>query len=122
MIRLSIPVRQALSKLTLPVLITVAFGLMLLGKADTMLAERARMALADALTPIYAALARPLASMHATIENAHSLLTVYEDNARLRAENERLRRWQAVALTLDTENATLKKNLRWVPEPKALLR
>ena len=36
MIRLSIPVRQALAKLTLPVLIAAAFGLMLLGKADTL--------------------------------------------------------------------------------------
>ena len=34
MIRLSIPVRQALSRLTLPVLIAAAFGVMLLGKAD----------------------------------------------------------------------------------------
>ena len=38
--------------LTLPVLIAVAFGMMLLGKADALLAERARMALADALAPI----------------------------------------------------------------------
>ena len=52
MIRLSIPVRQALSRLTLPVLIAVAFGVMLLGKADALLAERARMALADALALI----------------------------------------------------------------------
>ncbi len=117
MIRLSIPVRQALSKLTLPVLVTVAFGLMLLGKADALLAERARMALADALTPIYATFAQPLARMHAAVESMQSLLTVYEDNARLRVENERLRRWQSIALTLDAENATLKKNLRWVPEP-----
>ena len=41
MIRLSIPVRQALARLTLPVLMAAAFVLMLLGKADTMLAERA---------------------------------------------------------------------------------
>ena len=117
MIRLSIPVRQALSKLTLPVLVTVAFGLMLLGKADALLAERARMALADALTPIYATFAQPLARMHTAVESLQSLMTVYEDNARLRVENERLRRWQSIALTLDAENATLKKNLRWVPEP-----
>ncbi len=117
MIRLSIPVRQALSKLTLPVLITAAFGLMLLGKADTLLAERARMALADAMSPIYAALADPLARVHDTTENIRALASVYEDNARLREENERLRRWQAVALALDTENTTLKANLRWVPDP-----
>ena len=59
MIHLSIPVRQALAKLTLPVLIVAAFGLMLVGKADTLLAERARMALADALAPIMAVIAQP---------------------------------------------------------------
>ena len=119
MIRLSIPVRQALAKLTLPVLIAVAFGLLLLGKADALLAERARMALADALAPIYGVLARPLASVHAALDAAQGLLTTTEDNARLRAENERLRHWQSVALALDAENATLKADLRWIPDPQA---
>jgi rod shape-determining protein MreC len=114
---LSIPVRQALAKLTLPVLIAAAFGLMLLGKADTILAERARMALADALAPIYGVLAEPLANARAAIDNARRMLTIYDDNARLREENERLRRWQAVALALDAENTTLKANLSWVPDP-----
>ncbi|MGI9128003.1 MAG: rod shape-determining protein MreC, partial [Roseomonas sp.] len=35
MIRLSIPLRQALARLSLPIMIAVAFGVMLLGKADT---------------------------------------------------------------------------------------
>lgn len=117
MIRLSIPVRQALAKLTLPVLIAAAFGLMLLGKADTLLAERARMALADALAPLYGVIAEPLANARTTIDNARRMVTIYEDNATLREENERLRRWQSVALALDAENATLKANLRWVPDP-----
>jgi rod shape-determining protein MreC len=116
-IRLSIPVRQALAKLTLPVLIAAAFGLMLLGKADTLLAERARMALADALAPIFGILAEPLANARAAVDNAKHLLTIYQDNAQLREENEQLRRWQSVALALDAENATLKANLRWIPDP-----
>ena len=116
MIRLSIPVRQALGKLTLPMLIAAAFGLMLLGKADAVIAERARMALADALAPIYGVLAAPLASVHGVIEDANHLLTIYRDNDRLREENERLRRWQAVATSLDAENAALKASLRWVPD------
>jgi rod shape-determining protein MreC len=119
LIRLSIPVRQALAKLTLPVLIAAAFGLMLLGKADALMAERARMALADALAPIYGVLAQPLANVHVAIDNAESLLTIYRDNAKLREENERLRRWQSVAMALDAENATLKANLRWIPDPPA---
>ncbi len=117
MIRLSVPFRQALAKLTLPTLIVAAFGLMLLGKADALLAERARMALADALAPIYGALAEPLGSVRRSAEGLRHLATLHEDNVRLREENERLRRWQSVALALDAENATLKSHLRWIPEP-----
>ena len=117
MIRLSIPVRQALAKLTLPVLIAAAFGLLLVGKADTLLAESARTALADALAPIYGVLAEPMARVHAALDNAQSMATLYADNVRLRDENDRLRRWQAVALALDAENTTLRANLRWIPDP-----
>ena len=111
------PLRQALSKLTLPIFMVASFGLMLLGKADALLAERARMAVADALSPLYAALAEPLSVVHRGIEGAQHLATLHEENARLREENDRLRRWQAVALALDAENATLKAQLRWIPDP-----
>jgi rod shape-determining protein MreC len=117
MIRLSIQARQALARLTLPVLIAVSFGVMLLGKADTLLAERARIALADALGPVYATLASPLARMHATIAEIITLWAMREENARLRAENETLRRWQSVALALDAENQRLKASLHWIPDP-----
>lgn len=117
MIRLSVPLRQALGKLTLPVFIVASFGLMLLGKADALLAERVRMTVSDALAPLYAALAEPLSVVHRGIDGVQNLATVYEDNARLREENERLRRWQSVALALDAENTTLKTQLRWIPDP-----
>ena len=117
MIRLSIPVRQALSRLTLPVLIALTFGIMLLGKADLGLTERARMALSDALAPIFAVVAEPVATVHRTVADAEDLLSVRSENARLKAENDQLRRWHAVALALDAENAQLKANLRWIPDP-----
>jgi len=117
MIRLSIQARQALAKLTLPVLIATAFGLMLLGKADTLLAERARMGLADALPPIYAALAQPLGRVHDAFNATTGLWDLRTENASLREENERLLRWQSIALALDAENQRLKANLRWIPDP-----
>jgi len=116
-IRLSIPVRQALAKLTLPVLIAAAFGLMLLGKADALLADRARIAFADAMAPIYATLAAPLGSLRAGIADTADLWDMRADNARLRAENVELRRWRSVALALDAENRRLKAELHWVPDP-----
>ncbi|WP_158744676.1 rod shape-determining protein MreC [Acidisphaera sp. L21] len=117
MIRLSIPVRQALSRLTLPVLIAVAFGVMLLGKADAVLTERVRMALADALAPIFGIISEPIARVHDTVADAGDLLTVRSENTRLREENDRLRQWQAVAMALDAENTSLKANLHWIPDP-----
>ncbi len=114
--RLSIPARQALAKLTLPVLVVMAFGLMLLGKADTLVAERLRMALADSLAPIYAVISPPLQQMRETVSDATGLLDLKTENEQLRAENEKLRRWQSAAMALDAENARLKANLNWMPE------
>jgi len=117
MVRLSIHARQALAKLTLPILIIATFALMLVGKADALLAERARIALADALAPMFATAAAPLSLLRHAPSEVAGLWTLRTENARLREENEQLRRWQAVALALDAENQKLKASLRWVPDP-----
>ena len=116
MIRLSIPLRQALSRLSLPLLIALAFGTMLLGKADALLAERARMALADLLTPIWGALQQPVWAMRNAVEEAEFLLNLRTETLHLREENERLRRWHAAALALEAENAMLRRQLAFVPD------
>lgn len=117
MIRLSIPLRQALSRLSLPVLIALAFGMMLLGKADPLMAERGRMALADLLTPIWGALRQPAAAVRDMAREAEFMLDLRSETARLREENERLRRWHATALALEAENAMLRRQLAFVPDP-----
>ena len=119
MIRPSIQARHALARLTLPVMFIAAFGLMLVGKVDTILVERARIAVYDASAPVYAALAEPIAHLNRTITEIAGLWGLREETARLRAENEQLRRWQAIALTLDAENRRLKIALRWIPDPEA---
>jgi rod shape-determining protein MreC len=119
MIRPSIQARQALARLTLPVMVIASFGLMLVGKVDTILVERARIAVYDASAPVYAALAEPLGQMHKAVTEVVGLSGLRDENARLRDENERLRRWQSIALTLDAENQRLKTALRWIPDPEA---
>ncbi len=117
MIRLSIPLRQALARLSLPVLIAVAFGTMLLGKADTLLVERARMVLADALMPVWAVVQAPVSAVNNAVREAETLWDIRGENARLREENDRLHRWQATALALESENALLRRQLAWIPDP-----
>lgn len=117
MFRLSVHVRLALARLTLPVLLVAAFGLMLVGKADVVLAERGRMGLADALAPVFEAMAEPLARARAVGRELLALGSLQAENQRLREENDRLRRWHAVATALDAENTALKAHLRWTPDP-----
>ncbi|HET6197765.1 MAG TPA: rod shape-determining protein MreC, partial [Acetobacteraceae bacterium] len=69
------------------------------------------------LAPIYMVLAEPLGRMHEALVGVTDLWDVRSENARLREENEHLRRWQSIALALDAENQRLKANLRWVPDP-----
>ncbi|RAI59854.1 rod shape-determining protein MreC [Roseicella frigidaeris] len=116
MIRLSVPLHQALARLSLPALIAAGFGLMLLGKADALLAERARMALADALAPAWGALRQPVLALQGALGEAAGLLSLRTENARLREENERLRHWQDAAASLAAENALLRRQLGVLPE------
>jgi rod shape-determining protein MreC len=122
LIRLSIPLRQALARLSLPILIAVAFGTMLLGKADAPLVESARMVLADALTPIWAAVREPVTAAQRTVAEGQALWNLRTENARLAEENDRLRRWQAAALALEAENALLRRQLAWIPDPAPYFR
>ncbi len=116
-IRLSIQARQALARLALPLLIVASLGLLLLGRAQPVAGERARMSTADALAPIYAALATPLTAARALATNMASWRALHRENVQLSKENDRLRRWYDIAMALDSENAELKANLHWLPDP-----
>ncbi len=119
MIRLSIQARQALARLTLPLLIAASFGLMLLGRADGRLAERARIGMSDALAPIFGLVSGPLDRLRGLSHDVGGLMALRSETARLRAENDRLAHWYTVAMALDAENAELKAALRWIPDPSA---
>jgi rod shape-determining protein MreC len=116
-IRLSIQARQAIARLTLPVLIMLSLGLVLLGRASPLIPERARIALSDALAPLYSAIDTPLSALRAAAHDVADVFTLRAQNETLAAENDRLRHWYDVAMALDAENATLKSNLHWIPDP-----
>jgi len=104
---------------TFILLFGAAFALVILGKADTPLVERAREAVTDALSPIMAGLAKPVTSARQLYENAVDFWSLREQNATLRAERERLLQWQTVARQLQAENEALRGLLKLVPDPNA---
>lgn len=99
-------------------LILAAVALMIVGKADIVLIERARTMVADALSPILDAMSRPAATVAEVMENVRELASLRAENARLKAENQRLQHWQTAARRMEAENLVLHEQLNVVPDPE----
>src|ERR1700760_2302211 len=111
-------VRTAVQRFALGLLIIAAFGIMLIGKADTVLVENARVLALDLASPMLEAVARPVAVANRTIADLKEFASLREENARLREENTRLLAWQTAARRLENENTRLRElaNFREGPE------
>lgn len=114
--RFAAPLKAAMQRFALLFLILASFGLMLLGKADTVLVERARTALSDALAPFFALLSQPAEVIADASDKVREAVNLRAENARLREEVARLERWQEAARRLDVENQSLRGLLNFQPE------
>ncbi|QQS11643.1 MAG: rod shape-determining protein MreC [Rhodospirillales bacterium] len=101
-------VRHIVQRFSLALLVVAAAGAMLIGKADTVILERARAATLDVVAPILEVMSRPVAVVNDFIASVEDLANLRSENARLREENARLLAWQSVARRLETENAELR--------------
>ena len=106
--RIAAPIRSLAQRFMFLGLILAAAALMLLGKVDVALVERTRIQVTDAMAPILDVLSRPLDAIDHAVVEGRELLNVRAENARLKADNERLLRWQAAARKLEAENRALK--------------
>ena len=98
-------------------LVMASFALMLLGKADTILVERVRLVVEDAVAPILDVLSRPAGAIAEVVSAVHDLAALRGENVRLREENLKLMHWQTVARQLDNENRSLRGQLNFIPDP-----
>ena len=100
-------------------LIVFAGGLVLLGKADTLLVQRLSLQINDAVVPVLDVLSRPIDGIAGGLARVRMWASLAQENARLRDDRERLLRWQAVAQRLEAENSQLRELLKLAPEPEA---
>lgn len=116
--RLAMPVKGWVQRFALVLLVAIAIGLMVLGKADSRLVERLRVTISDMSAPVLDILSRPIASAAALVDYGRELLLLRSENTRLAEENERLRHWYSVARKLEQENAAFQALLNYVPDPR----
>lgn len=114
--RVAAPLRAMAQRFAFLFLLIAAGGVLLVGKADPKIFDRARMTVTDTVAPILDALSRPIATGAAIVEEANYLVDLRGKNAELRAENARLIQWHTAARSLAAENERLRDLLRFVPD------
>ena len=115
--RLALPVKGWVQRFAFVLFIGAALGLMILGKTETRLIERLRVTITDLAAPVLEVLSHPAVAFTSAAEEMRQLIDLHGENQRLRAENTRLRRWHAVAQTLEQENIAYKELLNFVDDP-----
>lgn len=112
-------IRHYLQRFAYVGLVGAAFGLMMLGKAETVIVEEVRARINDAFAPILEAIAEPAETVRSYLDEGRQFLSIHEENMRLSEENKRLLKWQTVARKVEAENVILRDLLNFQVGPQA---
>ena len=118
-VSLAVAARTWTQKFAFVLLVMTAFGMMLVGKADTVVVSRARTLLIDLVAPIMDAASRPIASARDAADQVQQLIQLKQENERLVHENQTLLEWQTIGRELQSQNAALRDMLKFTPDARA---
>src|SRR3954470_8174380 len=110
--------RKSNAQLPLVIVIALAVVLVLLGKAQNGLFDRARAGASDAMAPMLERVRAPVAGFERWAGSLFEIFSVYEQNLKLKEENARLRQWRNVAVVLQGRVGRYQALLHAVPDPK----
>lgn len=103
--RTALPFREFSHRISLIFMLTLAAALLLLGRAETYVFDRARQVVTDLAAPLLEVASRPVAATRRVIERTDEYAYVFDENERLRSENARLLAWKEEALKLQAKVA-----------------
>jgi rod shape-determining protein MreC len=106
------------AQLPLTIVAALAIVIVLLGKAQSTLFDRARAHVADWVAPVLVTVRAPLAGLDRFMGSIGEIFTVYEQNLKLKDENARLRQWRSAAIVLDERVKRYQLLLHAVPDPE----
>jgi rod shape-determining protein MreC len=112
-----LPLRIAAQRFAYSAFLLLSVAVIVLGKANPALVERARTATADFVSPLLSVLAQPVSAVTDAVDRVRQAVLLYQENDRLRAENATLLQWQQAAQRLETENDALRGLTNYNPEP-----
>lgn len=115
--RTALPIREFSGRISLVFMISLAAALLLLGRAETYVFDRARQIVTDLAAPLLEVASRPVAAARRLIERTDEYAYVFDENERLRAENARLIAWKDAALKLESKIARFQALLNVQVDP-----
>ena len=115
-VRVATPMRSLAQRFAFLILFSGAIALLIIERTDPRIFEQARMGVIDAATPVLDVISRPVASASDLIQEVRELTSLRATNVALKAENDRLLRWQHAARTLLVENGQLRELLNFVDD------
>jgi rod shape-determining protein MreC len=115
--RVTMPFREMSNRLSLVFMLTLAVALLLLGRAETYVFDRARQVVTDLAAPLLEMASRPVAVARRVIERTDEYAYVFDENERLREENAQLMEWRDVALKLEAKVARFEALLNVQVDP-----
>lgn len=93
-----------------------ALLIMLLIRSDNPMVVQTRSVIWECLAPVVSVIRQPVYWVKNGADGVKSWVFVYHENEKLKQENQDLKQWRVRALKLETENAELKKHLKYHPQ------
>jgi rod shape-determining protein MreC len=110
--------RKNNAQLPLVIVVALAVVVVLLGKAQGGLFDKARAQVTDMMAPVLEKVRAPVAGFDRWIGSIGEIFSVYEQNLKLKEENARLRQWRNVAIVLQGRVTRYQTLLHAVPDPQ----
>lgn len=104
---LALPLRELWRRTSVVFFGAFSIALLLLGQAESIIIEQSRRVVTDIATPFLALVSEPVTGMRDLIDAIDAHFVVYEENRNLKAEVERLKRWEMTARALESERDAL---------------
>ncbi len=115
--RPALPIRDVSGRVSLIFMVTLAAALLLLGRAETYVVDRARQVVTDLAAPLLELASRPVSAARRVVESTDQYAYVFDENERLREENARLLAWKEAALKLEAKVARFEALLNVQVDP-----
>jgi len=106
------------AQLPIGILIVLVIIVVLLGKAQSTLFDRARAGLADWMAPALSVVRSPVQGVESWVGSIGEIFTVYRQNLKLKEENARLRQWHNAAIVLQERLHRYQLLLHGIPDPE----